>query len=284
VSESTHQTAWVQDARVRGWRWPTPWIDRFATLPAWTLPSLLLYASALAFWWFVGIPGVGTWVASSMPRSWKEEIGANIMRTSRLFTQNTYLDPGVRTRIEDRVVAMAKTAGLSVQVTFVAGKPQAWAVPGGTVVFSDDLVRLLTDEEVDAIAAHELGHVRYEHGLRNMAQSTALLLLLTGTGGAESGQAGQVVAKTATVFQHLSHSRRSERQADAFAVELLLKTGRSPLALASAFQKITHTQRDEEGDEADAAEQDGYYSTHPPTAERIAAAQAAASAASGASR
>jgi Zn-dependent protease with chaperone function len=251
--------------------------------PIWVIPNLGLYAALIAFWWFVGIPAVGGVAVTWMPESWKERISTDIRDRSPMFNQSSRLGPEARTIIEDRVVQMAKVAGLRVDVQFVAGKPQAWALPDGTLIFTDGLIGLLSEEEVDAVAAHELGHVHYEHGLRNMAESTAALMLLTGASG-DSGRAGQAAVQTAAVFRSLSHSRRNERAADAFAFDLLIKTGRSPLAFVSAFRKITraHQIAAQEAGAKDAADDAGYFSTHPPTEGRSKAAEAAAAKASAA--
>src|SRR5712671_266193 len=43
----------------------------------------------------------------------------------------------------------------------------AFALPGGTIVMTDALVKLAkTDEQIVAVLAHEVGHVRHRHGLR----------------------------------------------------------------------------------------------------------------------
>ena len=62
--------------------------------------------------------------------------------------------------------------------------PNALALPDGSVVFSDELIELAeNDEELIAIAYHELGHLEHRHLICRSLQDSAVLIglfLLTG--------------------------------------------------------------------------------------------------------
>jgi Zn-dependent protease with chaperone function len=98
------------------------------------------------------------------------------------------------------------------------------------------------------------------------------------------------------MLSNTSNSREFEREADAFAFQLLRKTGRSPRLLGEALAAL-EKQRDSpardcpvplEGQDAESAKPEsgtprrsaagrlGYLSTHPATEERIKAAEEAA--------
>ena len=54
----------------------------------------------------------------------------------------------------------------------------AFALPSGTVVMTDELVQLAAHEdEAVAVLAHELGHVQARHTLRSVLQSSATVVL-----------------------------------------------------------------------------------------------------------
>lgn len=59
--------------------------------------------------------------------------------------------------------------------------PNAFALPGGRIVVTDELVTLVNgrDDVVLGVLAHEYGHVKARHGVRMVAQSA---LLRTATG------------------------------------------------------------------------------------------------------
>jgi Zn-dependent protease with chaperone function len=70
--------------------------------------------------------------------------------------------------LRDRIFDLARQAGVALRQLYVVptGKmPQAnaFAVQGGSVLVTDHLLRSLTRREVDAIAAHELGHLKFRH-------------------------------------------------------------------------------------------------------------------------
>src|SRR5690606_32631843 len=64
------------------------------------------------------------------------------------------------------------------QLLFRAGPavgPNAMALPDGRIVLLDELVRIAGhDEEILAVLAHELGHVRRRHSLRLMIRGAAV--------------------------------------------------------------------------------------------------------------
>lgn len=54
--------------------------------------------------------------------------------------------------------------------------PNAFALPAGTLVMTDEMVTLVgaDDKVITAAFAHELSHVRYRHGLRILVQATVM--------------------------------------------------------------------------------------------------------------
>lgn len=116
--------------------------------------------------------------------------------------------------------------------------PNALALPGGVVVVTDQLIDAMQSvDETAAVLAHELGHVENRHSLRTLLQSSITALAAT----AIYGDVGALTTMTIagpTVLAHTGYSRDFEREADDFAFVLLKKTGRSPLAFASAMRAL----------------------------------------------
>jgi Zn-dependent protease with chaperone function len=70
--------------------------------------------------------------------------------------------------LRDRIFALAQTLGVKVQQVFVVPAAQtsmanAFATNNQTVLFTDYLIEKLSRREVDAVAAHELTHLRHSH-------------------------------------------------------------------------------------------------------------------------
>jgi predicted Zn-dependent protease len=144
----------------------------------------------------------------------------------------------------------------------------AFALPGGTVVVTDQLVKLAdNDAALAGVLAHEIGHVENRHLLRQVASSTVLGAVVTLIGGDVSGLAIGVPAALA----NLSYSRDMEREADEYAVGLLKSKSMPVEPLADLLQRLQGAH--EANEESGWAQ---YLRTHPDTADRVAAIRAAA--------
>jgi Zn-dependent protease with chaperone function len=141
--------------------------------------------------------------------------------------------------------------------------PNAFALPDGTVVVTDELVDLANnnDELVLGVLAHEIGHVEHQHSLRQLYRAagvTALIMLI----GGDIGSGTEDILVQGSALLSLSYSRSAEAEADRASVELMYKAGHDPKAIARFFEIL----RDKLGDH----DERDFLSTHPATPERIA--------------
>ncbi len=134
----------------------------------------------------------------------------------------------------------------------------ALALPGGTVVVTDALVGLARhDDEVLAVVAHELGHVRHRHGLRLALQSLgagAILIAVTG----DIGSVSDLAAGLPSLLLQNGYSRDMEREADAYALAWLNTACIPPARFAAILERLD-----------DDASDTGLLDSHPGTRERI---------------
>jgi len=135
--------------------------------------------------------------------------------------------------------------------------PNAFALPGGTVVVTDQLVKLANDDdEVLAVLAHELGHVSGRHPMRQLLQGTVVGLVMTWY----LGDISSLLATAPTVLLQSSYSRDFERSADHYAVEKLRANGIAPTKLADILEKLEanyHARKQRESNRAAAAKKSG---------------------------
>jgi len=155
----------------------------------------------------------------------------------------------------------ARTNCPTYQLLFRQGKrigANAMALPGGTVVVTDELILLAQhDEEIMAVLAHELGHVHAQHGLRLTLQSLGagvILVVITG----DVGSVSDVAAGLPALLLQTGYSRSMEREADDFALNWLQSACVSPHRFADILQRL-----DKQAGET------GLMDSHPGTAERI---------------
>lgn len=143
--------------------------------------------------------------------------------------------------------------------------PNALALPGGTIVVTDTLLRRAgTADAFAGVLAHEIGHVHHRHGLRAVLRDGGLLLTLS----LVTGDAGGIVAAGGRALLGAAYSRDAEREADAFSVDALAAAGGDPRALGPFLRSL--------GDAGEPSGLTSLLSTHPLTADREAAIEARA--------
>ena len=152
----------------------------------------------------------------------------------------------------------------------------ALALPDGTIIVTDALVRLVldADNELDddgqaellGVLGHEVGHIELRHATRAMTGSS-LTAALSAT---LFGDFSAVAAGVPAVLTQMRYSRDMELEADAWAVDALRRNGLGPDALADALRALQRThQNDEKGVPRWLKQTMAYVSTHPDTDERI---------------
>ena len=226
---------------------------------------------AVVLFFAYGLPRLADAAARAIPLPVERALGAQVdLLLRKLGLGDTRLD---RARIDtltkryDAYAALVPGAA-QYRVAFRSADigANAFALPGGDIVATDDLVRALDDDEVLAVLAHETGHQHHRHVMRSVLQGSAVALaaaLLTG----DVGSAGAVAIAVPTFLLDQHYSRAFESEADEFAFDTLERAGVSPRRFADAMRKI-----DAAGAKDADGEPDGYLSSHPSSAARIARA------------
>ncbi|MDD1605495.1 MAG: M48 family metallopeptidase [Methylococcaceae bacterium] len=97
----------------------------------------------------------------------------------------------------------------------------AFALPGGDIVITDELIALAkNDDEIIAVLAHELGHVKGRHALRQTLQGTISGLIIVSI----TGDANSLAASLPTLALNMRYSRDLETEADDYALQALKTT------------------------------------------------------------
>lgn len=147
----------------------------------------------------------------------------------------------------------------------------AFALPGGTIIVTDAMVDLAKrDEELAGILAHESGHIRSRHVLRQVLQGTGIGLLIA----VVTGDISSITSLSATIPTALinaGYSREFENEADDAAVVYLVKAGIQPKIYADTLAKLQaeHDKRSGEKTDSRSWSPMDLLSTHPVTSERI---------------
>lgn len=233
-------------------------------------------------WWAVavGVPWSAKVLAFSLPQESSQWIEQGTLHfLDRHVLAPSTLPEARRVHLQQRFANFIQPwqDGQSLKVLFRSGadtiEANALALPSGTIVFTDELVRLAEhDEELLAVLAHEVGHVRERHSLRQGLQDSALTLVLVAVVGDVSALTS-LAGSMPLVLTQMGYSRAFEREADDFAVQALQQQGVEVRHLANILRRLAQSHCDEDADPEACMDSDqdwrGYWSTHPGTRERI---------------
>jgi len=222
-------------------------VDRLQQRWAAALGALVASAALLAGAYAWGLPAAVRVLASAMPARAEERLGEGVLDfLDRGFLRPTALSEPERAEVE-RVIGEAArrgAPGVRYRLLFrsMAQKPDvnAFALPGGTVVLLDGLVRRAgASDRLVAVVGHELGHVARRHSTRSFLRAAGIGVVTSMLWGDISGQAATIPA----VMAMLDYSRDAEREADDDAVRFLRAAGLSPRAMHDAFCLLAAVER-----------------------------------------
>lgn len=220
------------------------WVVKFQQ--SWRLvffSVLLLIATIMALqrW---AIPVASRAVVKAVPMSVDEFLGKNSLATiDEYLMQPSKLtlaeQESFRAAFERASLALPGDKRAKWQLYFRKSKigPNAFALPGGVMVMTDELVDLVNRDEqiIVGVLAHELGHVHERHGMRMVIQ-------VTGLGPIASlvlGDFSTILAGVPTLLGQASYSREAEKEADAFSVDMLIAAKISPMVMVALFDKLS---------------------------------------------
>jgi len=261
--------------------WPTQGVIARAAFwleSRWSAAIGAIVISAALVWMIVAdvLPLAAEPIARSISPRIERAIGTQALKSiDATFAKPSQLPAERRKEIERKFeVFIENEPGLEdVDLEFRRmGGPNAFALPGGIVVVTDEMVKFVDDDdELLAAIAHELGHLKAQHAMRLVLQKSGIAVLITAIAGDAAGMTFLAAAMPAAVL-NASYSREFELEADRYAYGHLSRHGSSPQALARLFHKFGEDRRINDANDPLAR----YLSSHPGLAERIRLAEEAA--------
>ncbi len=235
------------------------------------LASVLFAAAAAILFGLYGVPATAAWLARRTPasvagfvsRQTLDTVDGRLLKPTRLT-----VDEQRRLARLFRAVAAAAPRGaggyrLLLRDAPLIG-PNAFALPGGEVVVTDQLVRLAQgDAELQGVIAHEMSHVDRAHGLQRVYQASlvpAAIAFITG----DATQVGHIATILPGVLLQSAYSREFEQQADDDAAAQLRRMGVDPAPLGALLLRIEAKMCGGQGCLP------SWLGSHPATAERAA--------------
>lgn len=219
-------------------------VHRLEARPAFAALAVLLVAAL--FWAIVdyGLPYAAARVAEHIPVEAEGVLGEEALAGMDQFgLEPSDLPEERRAQLAAKLAALAALAPdapayrLEFRKAPIIGA-NAFALPSGIIVLTDELAALAqADEEILAVLAHELGHVRHRHIMRRLLEGSAAALLVAGVTG-DVAAATSLAAAAPTLVLQSKFSRDNEREADAYALALLGRARIDPRHFAAILARM----------------------------------------------
>jgi Zn-dependent protease with chaperone function len=214
-----------------------------------------------------GIPAAARHVAMALPASTDYALGRESLELlDRTMFEPTALPSARQEALRSRFAAMTRDLadGHEYSIEFRRGGDvgaNAFALPSGIVVMTDELVELAqSDDELAAVLAHEVGHVVHRHSLRMLLQNSATSILMLALVG-DISSASVLVASVPTVLVQARHSRQFETEADDYAYAWLDRAGIPRRNFGAILERLEQKYGGQDVP--------SWISSHPPTAQRV---------------
>lgn len=231
---------------------------------------LLLVLTVVGSWGLVeyGIPALAKRAAYAIPESVDAALGQDGLKVlDRVLFSPSDLEEKrqsqLRSLFDDMTQGLAEVHDfrLEFRKSDRVG-PNAFALPSGIIVVTDDLVLLAKHQnELIAVLAHEIGHVIHRHTLRILLQRSVVVLVIASV----TGDVTSVTALSAampTVLLEAKYSRAFEMEADQFALQYLRSRNIPPKYFADILLRL-------EKETGYGSVKHNYLASHPATSERV---------------
>lgn len=248
----------------------------------WVLVSIVLTV-IIAFGFFKwGIPWSAKKIAHALPYETNRLISGETMTflNKHLFSESNLSmekQQEIREHFRKKLAPVSRDKEIVYTLHFKkwGDIPNALALPSGDIILTDRFVELAeSQDQIDAVLLHEMGHVVHRHGLEMVIESTFIsvaVMLIVG----DSSALADLGVGMGSFLVTSSYTRGHETEADIYAFDQMLQLGIDPKAFTHIMEKITKYEEDlnktKDPQETKHEEEESwldYFSSHPATAKR----------------
>lgn len=145
---------------------------------------------------------------------------------------------------------------------YMAKDVNAFAMANGCIRVYSGLMDMMTDNEVEAVIGHEMGHVALGHvkkGMQVALGTNAVRVAAASAGGVVGSLSQSQLGDLGEKLVNAQFSQIQESEADDYSYDLLRKRGINPSGLATSFEKLA---------KLEAGRQSSMFDDHPASEER----------------
>lgn len=242
------------------------------------LLTLLLTVLLTLVYVFLVLPWASSEIAMRIPTAAEQKLGKHTLdflqtsgfKPSQLPTEKQQAIQKLFLQVMPEQMRHERTP-LKLKLLAVPEVANAFMLPDGTLVITDDLAKLATsDDGLAAVMLHEMGHHAYRHPMRMVVRSSLVALTFMWMTGDVSG-IGDTLLQSASFMHEMQFSRSVEREADDWAIAEMQRQGRSLLAMEDLYRALQQAA----STSTVALEVPEWLSTHPEMQARLQAIEAA---------
>lgn len=240
---------------------------------SWTIAIASIVCTVLLGFSFFrfGLPAGADYAAQKIPVSASEKLseGALDILSQFLFTESELPQSeqdAITERFNHYLSVIPDTGGFNYTLHFgnMDGVANAFALPGGDIVVTDALVNMTTNEELDSVLFHEIGHVVERHSLEGIIKGGSVAVLVTIALG-DLSTVAELTTGTAAFFLQASYTRNAESEADDYSLSQMEQLNIDPIHFANAMRKLSS----QFGSTPEDDQKREYLSSHPASSLRI---------------
>jgi Zn-dependent protease with chaperone function len=181
----------------------------------WTLASLLLIVAASVSLYRWGLPEAARILAERIPPQLAQKISSDVLvQLDRDFFTPSRLPAERQEQIRQNALALlGDLKSPPWQLNFRSSRrlgSNAFALPDGNIVVLDQLAQQLDNQEINAVLAHELGHLVHRDALRQLIQKATVAFVLA----AWFGDVSSAAVGIGSALLQTDYSREAESAAD----------------------------------------------------------------------
>jgi len=238
---------------------------------------LLLSMFILTSWSLIhyGLPSLSRYVAMKIPSEILIEQGQQAFQS---MDQSSFSASKLTQQRQNEITAAFKrllplsSDTYNYQLHFRSSEDigaNAFALPSGDIVITDDLVNLATSiDEINSVLLHEIAHVELRHSMQSVVQTSALLLGVVALTG-DITSLSTIFFAIPALLLNSNYSRNMEIESDDYSLVYMLEHNVDPIAFSNILSKLIDSHQDNKDDSVSVEQKSDYWASHPPSDERI---------------
>ncbi len=216
-------------------------LEKAKSFVVFTVVSIIVFG-----WLFIqyGIPFISKEIAQRLPEKASQYMGQGVLDImDKQWFSKTRLSKKKQLELQ-QVFNNLKTnikGSQHYKLVFRDGGPigaNAFALPDGTVVFTDELINLTNNNlDIASIMLHEIGHLKHHHSLRATIQQSGLAIFIIAVSG-DVSTSSSVITAIPFMLVKSGFSQDMETEADSYALNYMQKYNINPRHFVTMMEKL----------------------------------------------